>query len=269
MHHNLTAKDYIKSGTANCIQKNFDLAITDFTKAIELEPNWFQGYNSRGNAYCGQRKLILAISDHTKAIELAPYDANTHYCRGIAYYAQEQFDLAIADFTKAMGLDSNYFEKFLNLFIVSTSLKKSMLFDVIKTLPSIKQIPLLNQCLDINSELGNKFFQPEDWYEKVHGCNLKNGMLLKINEHLSGLVRHMAMWTFLQGPELIRNQSLNSDTFLFITSFFLQVDFSIVNQYQPKIENFQLTMFSQNTRKRKREDVGLNMSDMKKIQKKM
>lgn len=258
MQHNITAQDYIKSGNAHCIKKKFDLAITDFTHAIELDPNWFQGYCSRGNAYCAQRRLDLAISDHIKAIKRAPNDANTYHCCGIAYYAKQKFDLAIADCTKAIEIDPNYFQEFLNLFIVSKALKKPILFGIIKILPPIQQIQLLKQCLDINTVLGQKFFEPEEWYEIVYGCNIKSGMLLEINKHLSGLERLTVLWTFLQGPELVRNRKLNMDTFLLITSYFLQVDFFTTDQFKSRIQKFQLTMFQPNTRKRKREEVDLD-----------
>ena len=49
-----------------------DLAIQDYTKVIQLEPNFTNAYYNRGVAYSNKGELDLAIQDYTKAIELVP-----------------------------------------------------------------------------------------------------------------------------------------------------------------------------------------------------
>ena len=58
-----------------------------------------KAYYNRGIAYANQKKYDLAISDFSKAIELDPKDALAYINRGIAYKAQNKYDQAIADYT--------------------------------------------------------------------------------------------------------------------------------------------------------------------------
>jgi tetratricopeptide (TPR) repeat protein len=74
---NLRGLSYFESG-------QYDLAITDFTNAIELQPDPFSYYN-RGNAYYKLPEYQKAITDYSKAIELDPNIADFYYKRGSAH----------------------------------------------------------------------------------------------------------------------------------------------------------------------------------------
>ena len=58
------------------------------------------------NSHIGQYKL--AIEDYTRAIQLDPDLAQAYYNRGIANGQRREYLLADADFTKACSLDSKY-----------------------------------------------------------------------------------------------------------------------------------------------------------------
>lgn len=100
-----TAEDYVNRGKDYYDQEKFDLAVTNYTKAIEIDPQDADAYYGRGLAYYDQEKFDLAIIDFTKAIEINSQDADAFSARGLAYYEQEKFDLAIADYTKAIEID--------------------------------------------------------------------------------------------------------------------------------------------------------------------
>ena len=53
-----------------------DKAITDFSKAIELNPKDADAIYNRGNAYRIKGQFDKAISDYNKAVELNPRFAN-------------------------------------------------------------------------------------------------------------------------------------------------------------------------------------------------
>ena len=48
-----SAEEYNERGNAYHEEGEYDLAIKDYNKAIELDPNYHAAYNSRGNAYKG------------------------------------------------------------------------------------------------------------------------------------------------------------------------------------------------------------------------
>jgi len=87
----------------NACQRNG--ALTDYNKAIELDPNDANAYYSRGFSYNNSGKYELAIADYSKAIELDPKDAVAYNDRGISYDSLSKYDLAIADYNKAIELD--------------------------------------------------------------------------------------------------------------------------------------------------------------------
>ncbi len=86
-------------------KKNYDSAISDLEKAIELDPNDANMYYWRGFCFYEKEDFDNAISDFSKAIELDPNDANIYYWRGICFYDKEDFDNAISDFSKAIELN--------------------------------------------------------------------------------------------------------------------------------------------------------------------
>ena len=105
---------YHHRGIAYAKKEQWDLAIADGTKAIELDPNieldpeYALAYNSRGIAYAKKGQWDSAITDYTKVIELDPNFAPAYGNRGVAYAKKGQWDLAIADYSKAMELNPNY-----------------------------------------------------------------------------------------------------------------------------------------------------------------
>jgi tetratricopeptide (TPR) repeat protein len=83
-------------------------AISDFTKAIELNPNFVTAYFARGNAKGNLNDNHGAISDYTKAIELNPNDSEAYYNRGAVKGKLNDYQEAISDFTKAIELNPNF-----------------------------------------------------------------------------------------------------------------------------------------------------------------
>jgi Tfp pilus assembly protein PilF len=83
---------------------DFDKAIADCSKAIELDPALAKAYYYRGRAFNGKGDFEKAIADYSKAIELDPKDYEGYYNRGFSYYANKDYDKAIADWSKAIEL---------------------------------------------------------------------------------------------------------------------------------------------------------------------
>src|SRR5271166_2035949 len=69
--------------------------------AIELKPD-AEAYYNRGNVKQAKGDSDGAITDYSKAIELKPDFAEPYYNRGVAKQAKGDFDGAIADYSKAI-----------------------------------------------------------------------------------------------------------------------------------------------------------------------
>jgi tetratricopeptide (TPR) repeat protein len=65
------AAAYRNRGIANAVKKDYDQAIADFSKAIELNPKDVAAYNARAAVYTNKGDYQHAVADVTKAVELA------------------------------------------------------------------------------------------------------------------------------------------------------------------------------------------------------
>ena len=90
---------------------HYEEAVKEFSRAIELSPDFTMPYLYRGEVYYKMGKFDLAIEDYTQAIfwTNAPFAIAKGLClRGIAYYAKGEIDKAIKDFTKALQKEPEY-----------------------------------------------------------------------------------------------------------------------------------------------------------------
>ena len=103
-----TAQEYYNRGNIYGKQGNLTQAISDYTKAIEINPKYTEAYYNRGNTYEKQGNLTQAISDYTKAIEINPKYTAAYCNRGNAYQTQGNLKEAISDYTKALEINPNF-----------------------------------------------------------------------------------------------------------------------------------------------------------------
>ena len=93
-------------------EKRAEDALLDFDRAIRLNPNLARAWYGRARARFAGEEYELAISDCTKAIELEPAQP-VYSLRGDAYLKAGRTDEAIEDFFKAKRLDPVVAEAFL------------------------------------------------------------------------------------------------------------------------------------------------------------
>ena len=99
-----TARDYMQTGSDKGSAGDWIGAIADFTKAMELDPDFSYAYYMRGLAEAFLEDYDAAISDFTKFIEFDPNDPLGYSSRGNAKYLSEDNEEALADFNKAIEL---------------------------------------------------------------------------------------------------------------------------------------------------------------------
>lgn len=99
-----SASSYVTSGLEKARQGDYDSAIDDYTKALELNSSYLGAYVNRGIAKAGQGNDSGAIADYTEAIKMKPTFTDAYLHRGHAEFLQGNFDNAIADYTKVIEL---------------------------------------------------------------------------------------------------------------------------------------------------------------------
>lgn len=98
------ALDYFRRGYALADLADKDKPIADYTKALELKPDYPDVLINRGNKYREKKEYTLAIADYNRAIELRPNDADAVSNRGATYYMLGDYDQTLLDYNKAISL---------------------------------------------------------------------------------------------------------------------------------------------------------------------
>lgn len=93
---------YSNRGAAYASKKQYEKAISDYDKAIELNPGYATAYYNRAVAYASKKQYDLAISDYNKVIELSPEDSIAYIGRETAYANKKHYDQAVSDNKKAI-----------------------------------------------------------------------------------------------------------------------------------------------------------------------
>ena len=98
------AQFYFNRGYEHQDHGQLDKAISDYTKVIEMKPEFADAYFNRGNAHKDKGLLDLAISDYSKAIEINPEDAAAYNNRGIAYIEKKEVTTGCNDIRRSCEL---------------------------------------------------------------------------------------------------------------------------------------------------------------------
>lgn len=111
-------------GDAYSIKKQYDKALVDFNRAIQLKHDYSDAYYNRGLVYYYLGQYEKAIDDCTSAIQYNPTLAIAYYNRAGYYFTLQKYQLALDDALKAKQIGGIYVDP---LFIeaLQTSIKNS------------------------------------------------------------------------------------------------------------------------------------------------
>ncbi|MGI9055147.1 MAG: TonB family protein [Pyrinomonadaceae bacterium] len=98
---------YQKRADDNIGKGEYDLAIVDYNKAVELNPKSVPAYFNRGRAFYFKRDFASAVESYSKVLELTPKDSVVYYTRGVSYEKLGDTKKASEDYQKAVELDEN------------------------------------------------------------------------------------------------------------------------------------------------------------------
>lgn len=92
----------------NYSRKNYDNAISDLDKAINLQPDHAFLYALRAGVYEEKDDYDKAITDYTRAIKLEAGNVDFLIARGGAYKLKADASNALADYDRALKIDPNH-----------------------------------------------------------------------------------------------------------------------------------------------------------------
>jgi tetratricopeptide (TPR) repeat protein len=101
------ATAFYNRGNAYGKKGDDDSAIADYSRAIQLRPDYAKAFHNRGDAYMRKGDYDRAIADFSQAIQFEPEYARAFGNRGFAYMRKRDYDHAIADFERYLQLEPN------------------------------------------------------------------------------------------------------------------------------------------------------------------
>jgi tetratricopeptide (TPR) repeat protein len=108
------AQAFIKRGFVWQAKGENDKAIADYDEAIRLDPKDAVAFVNRGIAWGAKGDNDRAIDDYDQAMQLDPKDAGAFFDRGYVWQAKGEYDKAIADYNEAIRLDPKLVRAFVN-----------------------------------------------------------------------------------------------------------------------------------------------------------
>jgi len=105
---------YKHRGMANFAQSNYEDAIADFNKALELDPKSYRVAYYRGVVRSVLKQFSEAIDDYTMALDINPYQAFCLFRRGQSYFHIGDYPQALSDCEMALAMepDNDAIQKF-------------------------------------------------------------------------------------------------------------------------------------------------------------
>lgn len=106
------ATAYSKRGMTYLNRKEYERAIKDFDRALQLKSRNVDAYDGRGWAYYKLKEYPQAFQDFDRALELDPNYVDAHDGRGFVNFRLKEYQQAIQDFDRALELDPNYIQAY-------------------------------------------------------------------------------------------------------------------------------------------------------------
>ena len=100
-------RSWVEQGKINQENGKLDTAISNYNRAIAINPKYTPAWLYRGLAYYEKGDLDKAIEDYNSAIAINPNYAAAFVCRGLAFGKKGEIDRVIEDYSKAISIDSN------------------------------------------------------------------------------------------------------------------------------------------------------------------
>jgi tetratricopeptide (TPR) repeat protein len=100
-----SASQFYDRGVDACAKGDWDVAITELTKAIRDDRTNALAYEYRGGAYFAKGIMDKAIADLSQAIRFNPMISRLYCSRASAYRATHNFDCALSDVNEAIRLN--------------------------------------------------------------------------------------------------------------------------------------------------------------------
>ncbi|KAI1884132.1 hypothetical protein AGOR_G00223300 [Albula goreensis] len=113
------------AGNCFSLQREHDIAIKFFQRAIQVDPSFAYAYTLLGHEFVLTEELEKALACFRNAIRVSTRHYNGWYGLGMIYFKQEKFNLAEIHFKKALSINPQSSVLLCHIGVVQHALKKS------------------------------------------------------------------------------------------------------------------------------------------------
>lgn len=184
---------YYELGRNNYERGEYDKAIENLDKSLELNPEYKWSFNQKGLCYNQMKEYDKAVECFTQAIKINPGIQCFYYNRSISYIEKKQYGPALFDLNKTIQLDPKFYQAYYN--IGRVYLKKN---DYEKALIN------LSRCLELKPDYTEAINLKSVCYNKLKKFNKSIEMLnksLRIDPESSSTLYDYACFYSLQNKK--------------------------------------------------------------------
>ncbi len=150
------AEAYNNRSTAHLLMDNYGQALLDCRRAIELAPDFVVAYVNRAIAYTGLREYDRALADYNQALSLAPNNVYAHYNRGNTYLWMSNYKEAVADYSQTIALSPNFVAAYTNRGVAHSELREYEL-----------ALADFSQAIDLNPDYVHAYYNRANTYREL------------------------------------------------------------------------------------------------------
>ena len=118
------AQDYYVQAVSKALDKDYQGAIEDYSKAIELNPNFLEAYLKRGETHYKMGDARAALKDCNHALRLNPNLSDAYYYQGRARYRLGYTQAAIEAYTQAIAKEPTFAQAYYHRGLANNDLKE-------------------------------------------------------------------------------------------------------------------------------------------------
>lgn len=174
MNNAQNARQYLKTGLTFSEAGNYKDAVDQFTRSLEIDPEYLQSYLERARAYEAMNELQQAADDLQRALSFEQKKESLYYEAARLNYLLSNYDNALELISRSLELKSNYEPAFRLqcLVLLATGDYSGALISINKAL-ALKDSPENNFYRGQVSENMKNYDQAETDYSKAISKNNK------------------------------------------------------------------------------------------------
>jgi tetratricopeptide (TPR) repeat protein len=140
--------NYLNRGIFNCLSGNYNQALDDLNKAIELDSGQMLGYFSRANCRLKMIEHIETLPEASHPLQVdAGMNERNQSSNAPAEFVSDDYELILRDYNKTLDLSPDFFFGYFNRAVIFLKMKKYE--DALRD---------LNKAIELESEFAEAFY---------------------------------------------------------------------------------------------------------------